>query len=230
MSGRLLILFEIASFTALAVGSKALLDPIAWRFSGPISLVLTIAILTAYLHARGQSWREYGLVSLKGIKAKLMILPKAALTLMAFVAAVAPIVLLGPMLGFTFLEEIPAGVEDRWGDVEGNLKLYLLWLAIVWTAAAFGEEMFFRGFLITKIDALFKGTWIAPVLAVFLSAALFGLAHMYYQGLRGLVVTGMIGIAFGTMFILLKRNLWPMVLVHGFVDTLTFTSTYLGTE
>lgn len=35
--------------------------------------------------------------------------------------------------------------------------MLLLWLGIVWTAAAFGEEIFFRGFLITRTMALFGG-------------------------------------------------------------------------
>ena len=61
-------------------------------------------------------------------------------------------------------------------------------------------------------------------------ALLFGLAHVYYQGLRGLVFTGAIGLAFGTMFLLFKRNLWPLVLWHGIVDTLTFTAIFMNWE
>lgn len=54
--------------------------------------------------------------------------------------------------------------------------------------------------------------------------------HFYYQSLRGLVVTGLIGIALGTLYLLYKRNLWPLVLAHGLVDTLSFTALYTGAD
>jgi membrane protease YdiL (CAAX protease family) len=105
-----------------------------------------------------------------------------------------------------------------------------LWLVIVWTAAAFGEEMFFRGYLITRLQNLFSDIKFGNVLAVITPALLFGLAHIYYQGLRGLVITGLIGLAFGTMFLLFKRNLWPLILWHGVIDTLTFTAMFMNWE
>jgi membrane protease YdiL (CAAX protease family) len=90
--------------------------------------------------------------------------------------------------------------------------------------------MFFRGFLVTRTLALFRGVPFAAVFAVLIPALLFGLGHFYYQGLRGLVTTTAIGIAFGAAFLLLKRNLWPLVLIHGIVDTINFTVLYLGLE
>lgn len=119
--------------------------------------------------------------------------------------------------------------RSRWrrgslGRRPGQSAVFLLWIGIVWTAAAFGEEMFFCGFLVTRAAALFRGTPFGPVFAVLVAAILFSLGHFYYQGLRGLVTTTAIGIAFGAAFLLMKRNLWPIVLVHGIVDTITFTS------
>ena len=90
--------------------------------------------------------------------------------------------------------------------------------------------MFFRGYLITRLRQAFSGTVLAPALAVLFAAIFFGYGHMYYQGWRGFVLTGMIAIAFGTMFLLFKRNLWPLIILHGSIDTLTFTVQYLGIE
>ncbi|MGH7019085.1 MAG: hypothetical protein ACREEY_04360 [Brevundimonas sp.] len=42
--------------------------------------------------------------------------------------------------------------------------------------------------------------------------------------------TAAIGNAFDAAFLLMKRNLWPVVLVHGLVDTINFTALYLGLE
>ena len=227
-SKRAQLLLEVAIFIGLAFASKVLLYTVAWRYAGPVSLVLILCVLTVYLRRTGETWKMFGLRSLPGIKAKLMVLPKALLTLA--VVATALLIVLGTAQFFSlaFMFERPEGVEERWGNIRGNLPLYLVWLGIVWTAAAFGEEMFFRGYLITRLSQVFSGSVMGPVLAVLLAAAIFGFGHMYYQGLRGFLTVGAVAIAFGTMFLLFKKDLWPVILVHGFVDTVNFTALYLG--
>lgn len=224
---RLAIAAEIAAFVAFALVSKYLLSLIFWRFAGPVSLLVTLGILTVYMRPRGLGWAEFGLVPLATWKTRLMVLPKAALTLAGFAIAVALTTILGPALGLDFMKKVPTEVGDRWGDVAGSLPHFLLWLAIVWTAAAFGEEMFFRGYLVTRCRQLFSKDVVGSVFAVVLPALIFGYGHFYYQGWRGAIVTGAIGIAFGTMFLVFKRNLWPLILLHGVIDTLTFTAIYM---
>jgi membrane protease YdiL (CAAX protease family) len=221
---------ELAVFGALALVLRIGFDSLFWRFAGPASLIGTLVCVAYYLRRRGEGWSAFGLIPLKGVKAKLMVLPQALLVFGFFAAAVASALFGGEALGWDFMKDVPGGVEERWGDVEGNLPMFLLWLGIVWTAAGFGEEMFFRGFLVSRTMALFRGVPFAAVFAVLIPAFLFGLGHFYYQGLRGLVTTTAIGIAFGAAFLLLKRNLWPIVLVHGIVDTINFTVVYLGLE
>ncbi len=201
-----------------------------WRYAGPASLLLTLGLLTLYMRAVGLRWSAMGLVPLPGWRAKLMLLPQAGLTLVAFAIVVALTTIVGPALGLAFLTEVPAGVEGRWGQVAGSWPHYLLWLGIVWTAAAFGEEMFFRGYLVTRLQSLFQGGLPGAILAVAISALIFGFGHFYYQGWRGAVVTCGIGLAFGTMFLLFKRSLWPLILLHGVIDTLTFTALFMEWE
>lgn len=227
---RLGVAAEIAAFVGFALLSKYLMSLFFWRYAGPASLLLTLALLTLYLRASGLGWSAMGLIPLPGWKAKLKVLPQAGLTLVAFAVVVALTTIAGPALGLQFLADVPAGVEGRWGDVAGNLPRYLLWLAIVWTAAAFGEEMFFRGYLITRLQRLFPGRWLGSVFAIVISALIFGYGHFYYQGWRGAVVTCGIGLAFGSMFLLFRRNLWPLILLHGVIDTLTFTAIFMEWE
>ena len=177
---RLGVVVEITAFVSFALLSKYLLSLVFWRYAGPVSLLLTLGVLTLYLRLRGLGWSQMGLVSLPGWKAKFGVLPQAALTLVAFAVVVALTTIAGPAIGLTFLNEVPAGVEGRWGDVAGNLPQYLLWLAIVWTAAAFGEEMFFRGYLITRLQGVFHKGWPGLVLAVVIPALIFGYGHFYY--------------------------------------------------
>jgi len=65
------------------------------------------------------------------------------------------------------------GVEEAMGRVAGNCHVSL-WLVIVWTAAAFGEEMFFRGYLISRYRTVFSRLTVCLlILAVILARDLF---------------------------------------------------------
>lgn len=229
-SGRFIALAELAFFVGFALISKKLVDPYLWKYAGPVTLITTLILLTAYMRMRGESWADMGLVPLPGLKPKLMLVPQTLLTFVAFGASVAAVMFGAEALGLTFMSETPEGVEERWGDITGNLPLFLLWLAIGWVSAAFGEEMFFRGFIITRLESIFAGVTFASIIAVILAAAFFGYVHMYYQGMRGFIMTGAIGLAFGLMFLLLKRNLYPVIIVHGIVDSIGFTARYLGLD
>lgn len=219
---------ELAGFVAFALISKQMMDPFFGPYSGPASLITTIILLTIYMHLRGEKWASMGLRALPGAKAKLLVLPQA---IAIFVTVLATIVLLTKGLeffGLHFMSESPEGELERWGDIEGNLRQYLILLALSWISAGFAEEMFFRGFVITRLQAAFNGTRLASVLAVLLAALLFGYVHFYYQGLTGLVNATAIGLIFGTFFLLYKRNLWPLVLAHGSINSLGFTSDFMG--
>ena len=90
--------------------------------------------------------------------------------------------------------------------------------------------MFFRGFLITRLEAVFRGIPLGTILAVFIPALIFGYGHFYYQGWSGLVMTGVIGLIFGSFFLIYKHNLWPLIIFHGLFDTLGMTAMYFGID
>jgi uncharacterized protein len=83
---------------------------------------------------------------------------------------------------------------------------FLFWPVMVFVASPF-EELLFRGFLIWFFASL-VGLWGA----VLLSSALFGLAHAY-QGWRGILRTGLIGLGFGTAYAL-TQSLWWLMVAH----------------
>ena len=57
----------------------------------------------------------------------------------------------------------------------------------------------------------------------------FGYRRCYYQALHGAFVTGMIGLVFGLIYLWIgKRNLLPLVLVHGLGSGIAQTSRFLG--
>ncbi len=215
---------EVVAFVAFALLLKELLDPFFWRYSAPVSLISTLVLLTIYMRLRGQKWSSMGLRPLPGAKAKLLVVPQATLAFVAVIAIAFGVEAIDPQL----TSETHESEAERWGDVAGDLRIYLRMLAISWISGGFAEEMFFRGFLITRLQTAFDGVKFASGFAVLLPALLFGYVHVYSQGLYGFLNAGVIGLIFGTLFLLYKRNLWPLVLAHGFINSLGFTAEFMG--
>ena len=93
--------------------------------------------------------------------------------------------------------------------------LHFLFLAV---AAGVGEEIVYRGFMITYLTALF-GTTGWPVLVVLLLPAVaFGVGHIY-QGWRAVGKIILMALLFG-FFYLRTNTLWPLMLIHTAVDIL----------
>lgn len=219
---------ELIAFAALALASKELMDPFLGAYAGPASLIATLIILTIYIHRAGQTWSSMGLRNLPGLKAKLLVIPQA---IAIFISVLVIILLLTKGLeaaGLTFISEPIEGETERWGDIEGNLQLYLILIALSWVSAGFGEEMFFRGFLITRLKTLLGDIYLSSAITVLLAALMFGYVHIYYQGLTSFVNASVIGVIFGMYFLLYKKNLWPLVIAHGFINSLGFTSEFMG--
>jgi len=227
---RLRAAIELTAGVTIAFGTKAILDPYIWKFSGPISLAVVLTVATLYLHSRGETWAQLGLRNPGRWKSWALLLPQIVLGVVVILGVGAGTAFLGDTLGLWQTGALPHGVEDRWGNISGNLPVYLLWLALAWVSAGFGEELFFRGFMVSRAERVTKGLPFALCLAVLIPAAIFGIAHFYYQGLRGLIVTGLIGLSLGTLYLLYKRNLWPLIVAHGLVDTLGFTALYLDAD
>jgi uncharacterized protein len=101
----------------------------------------------------------------------------------------------------------------------GNVGMLLTGLALVWTLAAVGEELAYRGYLLNRVADLGSGTraaWIASVLAV---SVLFGVGH-FYQGPTGVADTTFSALLMSALYLAAGRNLWLPILAHGFSDTI----------
>ena len=121
----------------------------------------------------------------------------------------------------------PAIAPSGTDDITGHAMVALRWLLIVWTFAAFGEEIGYRGYLLNRAaDAggRSKAAYWAGVLVV---AVLFGYGH-YYKGPSGIVDSGMAGLVLGAAYVLSGRNLWVCILAHGFIDTFGVMAAFFG--
>ena len=228
--GRLGLILELGFLLAVLVGSKLVFDQITWRYAGPISLGITLAVLAGLTAWRGESWSAFGLVRLKRWWSVPLILPQAALALIGIIASGTGVAFAGDFLGFWSITDEQSGIDARFGDIVGNLPVFLGWIALTWTSAAFGEEVFFRGYLINRMGRILPGNRTGKVLTVLIPALIFGLVHVYYQGIRGLILTGLIGVSLGTLYLAYKRNLWPNIIAHGVMNSLSFTAMYLDLD
>ena len=91
-------------------------------------------------------------------------------------------------------------------DLAGNLSIFSMIFIIIFQSIA--EEVFFRGFLLEKIDS-FAGKNIA----IILTALLFGLAHLSYGKLYPAIMPMFMGIFLG--YVVLKtKNLYAAITAH----------------
>src|SRR5512146_1317940 len=116
---------------------------------------------------------------------------------------------------------------SQFNALTGNVKLALIYLGIVWTFAAFGEEISYRGYLLTRAADVGGRTRAAFGIALVISSVLFGYGH-YYKGPVGMLDSGMAGLLLGAAYLLSRRNLWVCILTHGFIDTIGIVVVYFG--
>lgn len=121
----------------------------------------------------------------------------------------------------------PAALPDGVGEIAGDLPTALLYLLIVWTFAAFGEEIAYRGYLLRRAAELGGGGPAAWWIGVIVVAVLFGYGH-FYKGPVGIIDSGIAGLVLGAAYLLSGRNLWTCVLAHGFIDTFGIIVLYFG--
>jgi membrane protease YdiL (CAAX protease family) len=89
------------------------------------------------------------------------------------------------------------------------------WLfAVVAVGAGISEELAFRGFLLFYFAIFLPG--LGRSVAVLASSAAFGLGHLY-QGIRGVVLTAVVGLFLAMLYVLSGSLVVPMV-VHAALD------------
>jgi len=186
-----------------------------------LGYVLAIIIGALILRRQGSGWRQIGL-------AKPASWPK---TIFAGIGAS-----IGAIAIFVLTQAIVIGVlimlgisppeidQSRFNPVEGNLPLLLLMIVLAWTTIAFGEELFYRAFLISR---MVDHAGMSQKLAIIVSAIIFACAH-FAEGPIGILSNGSFALLFGWIYVKSGRNLWITCIGHGLINTFRFTLLYTG--
>ncbi len=178
-------------------------------------LVVYALGIAAWLHVRGETLADYGLFP----PASWPRVVGVALLTMVFMYAY--LVLINPYVLLALKPWIGSGVDlTRFDGLKGNIGLYFEILPMVWLSAGFTEEFLFRGFLFNRLLMIFGRGPVPFVVAAVIQALLFSIGHIY-QGWPGVV--GILAISFFLLAAsrVLKGNLWPAIVMHGLIDSLS---------
>jgi hypothetical protein len=188
--------------------------------AGSAAVVCSVGLATWLLHRRGMGWSALGLRWPPSVGRTAAW--TAALFLVQFLVVPAVVVPIVRAL------HASAHEAEVFATLRGNTTQYLIMLLpVTWGAAAWGEEMLFRGFLATRIADSLGGAAAAIAVAVVVQASVFGLCHSYL-GLQGMLNAGFLGLAAGAAYVASGRNLWPPIIAHGLIDSIGLTLLYLG--
>lgn len=109
------------------------------------------------------------------------------------------------------------------GAIQGNPIAYLRLLLIAFLVGGVAEELVFRGFIIGWGSRLFGERAVVPLALA--SSALFGFSHLY-QGLAGVIQTGLVGLLLAALYVGAGRKLLPASFAHMTVDAIGVTELY----
>ena len=203
-----MVLTIVGSLAGVATGWLALAPLLA--------MALPLLAATAFLYRSGTTWHDLGF---------LRAMPFGRFVRLTLGAVVGAFVITG-FLVTPVLRELGAPPVDTSllvNAIEGNTLVYLLFLfPITWGSAAFGEELLARGFLLQRFSLLLGTTG-----GMVMQAFVFALGHVY-QGFTGMVSLFVVGLILGYVYLRAGRNLWPVIIAHGLINTFSITLVYLG--
>jgi membrane protease YdiL (CAAX protease family) len=188
-------------------------------FPGSIAVIASLLLASWRLSRHSESWPGVGVRTPRSWGG-------VALSVIGIYATVAAamILLVTPLADAM---RWPALDTSAFASVRGNAATLAGMLVLVWTVVAFGEELIFRGFILSRLQRLLGPGATGGAVAVVLQAALFGVGH-FYLGARGMAAATLVGIVYGSWYLLRERNLWPLIIAHGVTDTISMVAIYAG--
>lgn len=183
--------------------------------------ILSILVATVFIKMRGSSWREIGLAKPQSWKRTVLLGAGVLIALLVMNIALQVITLNLPRV------EVPPIDQSRFNPLEGNLAFFLLMVLLAWTTITFGEEMFYRAFLITQLQDLAPVSKLGTVIILSASSMIFGLVH-WVEGPLGVINTFAMGLILGAVYLLSNRNLWITIIAHGLANSIRFYFIFLG--
>ena len=188
-----------------------------------VFLFIVALLYTVISEKKGERFRSLGFVRTKNLMRVVLVCALIGTVTEFFFQ-----VTVNPMLERACRHNIDL---DNFFFVKNNIAFLVVMVLYGWLQGALIEEILFRGFLLKKLlvisDTFQHLRKNKEVIMVIYSSILFASIHRY-QGLSGVISTGMISLIFGYYFIRSNYNLLYPVLIHGFMNTTAFTIIYFN--
>ena len=188
-----------------------------WSFS-------TLIIASWRMKVRGVSWKDLGLKKPNNLWETL------GISVGIFISVMITIIIfeiIKDNLPFSLSPDTSSeSAVAKFGDLKGNWGQLFLILPFIWLESML-EELLDRGFLMNWIEKLFSMTSLATVIAVLLQAAIFGFRHSNDFSERSITV-GLIGLIMGIAYVKLGRNLWPLIIAHCILNSMSMVERVVG--
>ncbi|MGK2925870.1 MAG: lysostaphin resistance A-like protein [Lysobacterales bacterium] len=199
---------ELIIVSLIFMGFRALFE---FKYASQVGLVLCLIVITVLMKYRNISWKDLGLRRPKPLWK-------------AIVLTVLCVISIGVIFNFVIQPLFPHGAHDiNQGQAIslGEMLFQLFFIGIL--AAAIGEEMLFRGYLLNTLNEVFGKNLIGTTGAVLVQALIFGVLH---SGVQGMISAGTIGLILGIFYVASNRNLPVVMVAHAVPDILSIVSSY----
>ncbi len=187
-----------------------------WSFS-------TLIIATWRMRVKGVSWKDLGL------KKPTNLWETLGVSVIIFVSIIVSIIIFEIVKDNFFLDITPdtssEGAVSKFGNLKGNWGHFFLIIPFILLESML-EELLDRGFLMNWIEQIFSKTTLATLIAVLLQAVIFGFRHSNDFSERSITV-GIIGLIMGIAYVKFGRNLWPLIIAHCVLNTMSMVERVL---
>ncbi|MDG2194054.1 MAG: CPBP family intramembrane metalloprotease [Polaribacter sp.] len=185
--------------------------------NGLFNSLTTLAVAMWRMKARGITWRDLGL---KAPKNFLKTVGITALILTTTLVSIIIFEIVKDQLPFEIAPDTSSeSALSKFGNLKGNWLHFFSIIVFIWIESML-EELLDRGFLMNWLERLFSKTSVATLLAIVLQAVIFGFRHSYDLSARSISV-GIIGLIMGIAYMYLGRNLWPLIIAHCILNSLS---------
>lgn len=177
----------------------------------------TLLVATLFMKRRGITWKSIGLRRPKSIPNTFLI------------AGIVVIIIISLLLIFNLIQDSFSFVKESSEAAKGTSTGQTLSngdygyvfsvILFVWLQSGL-EELLERGFLITWVEGLFSNWKFKTVIAVIFQACIWGFRHSYDISDRSVSVA-LIGIIMGIVYVKFDRNLWPVIIAHCAMNTIS---------
>jgi len=219
MSSKLLVSARLLSSLEVILGAAIVIGHNVFHFL-PNEVPILFILGWISLRVRNGGWTATGLRRPNSWPATIVLALVAALLLL-----VGSEIVVSPLAARIW--PAPQNVSELFQADRMDWYHALTTLLVVWTFAAFGEEMSYRGYLLTRAAEVGDRSTIAWWASMVLVAVLFGFGH-FYKGPAGVIDSTWSGLVLGSMYLLAGRNLWVPILAHGLTDTIALTIVFMG--